>query len=141
MARSRKHNGTGTRLYEIWKGMRKRCYCSNRKEYKDYGAKGVRVCSEWDEFPNFRDWAMENGYADDLSIDRINPYEGYSPQNCRWVTRKEQENNKRNSVFITFNGETKTVTQWAETYGFKRRRLYYLITKEASPEKALEKLI
>lgn len=138
---SKIHHGTGTRLYEIWKGMRKRCNCSYRKEYKNYGAKGIRVCAEWDEYPRFRDWAMANGYTDDLTIDRIDPHKDYSPQNCRWITKKEQENNRSNNIYITINGETRTVSQWAEKYGINRHKIYALVYKGASPEEAIKTLI
>ena len=138
---SKNHHGTGTRLYEIWKGMRKRCNCPYRKEYKNYGAKGIRVCEEWDEYPRFREWATENGYTDDLTIDRIDHSKDYSPQNCRWTTRKEQDNNRGNNIYITINGETKTVAQWAEKYGINRQKIYALIRKGESPEKALKMLI
>lgn len=138
---SKNHHGTGTRLYEIWKGMRKRCNCPYRKEYKDYGAKGIRVCAEWDEYPVFREWAMANGYSDDLTIDRIDPQKDYTPQNCMWITKSEQSSNKRNSIKITYNGETRTVSQWAEKYGFKRGRLYDLIRRGTNPQEALKMLI
>lgn len=138
---SKNHHGTGTRLYEIWKGMRKRCNCPNRKEYKNYGAKGIRVCAEWDKYPIFREWAMANGYTDDLTIDRIDPRKDYSPQNCRWASKKEQENNRSNNIFITINGETKTISQWAEKYCINRQKIYALVYKGISPEKALKTLI
>lgn len=139
---AKNHHGTGTRLYEIWKGMRKRCNCPYRKEYKNYGAKGVRVCSEWDDYKKFRAWAMDNGYSDELTIERIDPSKDYSPQNCMWITKAEQSRNKRNTIRITINGETKTISQWAEKYGIGSWKIYYLARNRGiSHQEALEMLI
>lgn len=95
----RTHGQCGTRLYRIWKAMKKRCFNENNSDYKKwYGSHGVTVCNEWLKFEPFYEWAIVNGYSDDLSIDRINPYGNYEPNNCRWATPKEQANNKRKKV-------------------------------------------
>jgi hypothetical protein len=83
------HNESKTRLYRIWCGMRERCYYNKSNVYKWYGAKGISICDEWHKFENFRDWAMANGYKDDLTIDRIDSNKNYEPSNCRWITRSE----------------------------------------------------
>lgn len=89
-----KHHKTNTRLYNIWCSMKQRCYYVKHKEFKYWGGKGVTVCDEWkDNFQNFYDWAINNGYKDNLSIDRINCNGNYCPDNCRWATAKEQVNN------------------------------------------------
>lgn len=95
---NKQHGDSHTRLYEIWKGMKKRCDNPKCKDYKDYGAKGVAVCKEWDEsFVLFKEWSMQNGYEETLTIDRIDPFGNYEPSNCRWATLLEQARNKRNS--------------------------------------------
>lgn len=83
------------RLYKIWAGMHKRCRNANCKSYMDYGGRGISVCAEWNEYAPFRDWALSHGYSHDLSIDRINNDGNYESSNCRWATRKEQNNNQR----------------------------------------------
>lgn len=108
----RTHGQTGTRLYQTWNGMRSRC---RYKQFKDYAGRGISVCKEWDdEFEAFYRWALANGYADHLEIDRIDNDGNYEPGNCRWVTRKQQTRNTRRNVYLTAFGETKTFSEWIE---------------------------
>ncbi len=92
-----KHGEWGTRIHNIWKGMRQRCNNPNHKYHPRYGGRGISVCDEWDEYLLFRDWALSNGYADNLTIDRIDNDKGYSPDNCQWLTRAE---NTRRAIKI-----------------------------------------
>ena len=90
------HGKRHTRLYSIWNCMKNRCYRKCFHAFHHYGGRGIKVCDEWlHNFQSFYDWAMANGYKDDLSIDRINPNGNYEPTNCRWVTMAEQNKNKR----------------------------------------------
>ena len=93
--------------------MKERCYNPNNKNFQHYGGRGITVCNEWHNFLLFYNWAMTNGYSDNLTIDRIDVNGNYEPSNCRWVTMSEQANNKRNNRLLTYNGKTQTMTQWA----------------------------
>lgn len=112
------HGMSKTKLYRRWKDMRRRCNNPNRKGYKNYGGRGIKVCEEWEEdFMNFYNWSMENGYLEELEIDRIDNDGNYEPNNCRWITRKEQSNNKQQSRYVTINGITKTLKDWSAESG------------------------
>lgn len=109
------HGKSKTRIYKIWLQMRRRCYDSNQKNYELYGGRGITVCDEWEhDFMTFYNWAMINGYKEDLTLDRIDVNGNYCPENCRWATKKVQANNRRNNHLITHNGETHTVAEWSE---------------------------
>lgn len=119
------HGKSGTRIYRIWRAMKERCYNPNNSAYHNYGARGITICKEWlDDFMNFYNWSMVNGYRDDLSIDRKDNNGNYEPSNCRWATDKEQGNNTRRNHFVTVNGETHSISQWAEICGVKYSVLY-----------------
>lgn len=109
------HGKSNTRLYKIWRGMRDRCHNCKNHDYKNYGGRGIKICDEWyDDFQTFYSWAINNGYCDELSIDRINVNGHYEPSNCRWVTQKQQANNTRVNVYLTHNGKTQSMKMWAE---------------------------
>lgn len=127
------HGQSETRLYNLWCGIKTRCYNRNDANYANYGGKGVEMCPEWkNDYMAFYDWAMANGYKPEAprgecTIDRIDPSGPYSPENCRWATMREQENNKRNNRRITIGDETKTLKQWcscnSENYGTVLKRI------------------
>jgi hypothetical protein len=112
------HGLSNSRLYRIYYAMRWRCYNIKSNSYKDYGARGIKVCDEWlNSFQAFYDWAMANGYQDSLSIDRIDSNGIYEPNNCRWATNEEQSRNKRSNIIFEHNGENRTLAEWCRTYG------------------------
>jgi hypothetical protein len=119
--RAKTHGGFYTNLYRKWAGMKRRCYYVRGTMYRHYGGRGITVCDEWkNDFESFRNWSLANGYCDGLTLDRIDVNGNYCPENCRWVTQKEQQNNKRNSHLLTCNGETHTVAEWCEITGLPR---------------------
>lgn len=130
---------TSSRLYTIWNSIKGRCYVVSCGSYKDYGAKGISMCDEWKEdYISFYNWAVSNGYSDELTIDRIDYTGNYEPSNCRWVSYKEQANNKSSNVLITFNGITHTLSEWCGIVGIKQATLNHRINKAHWPiEKAL----
>ena len=105
------------RLYQIWIDTRRRCYNKKRNNYKHYGGKGIQVCEEWkNNFLNFYNWAMANGYRDDLTIDRIDVNGNYEPNNCRWATIIEQANNTTKNHYVIYKGRKYTLSQLAKEY-------------------------
>ena len=141
-----------SRLNHIYNDMKKRCYKPYCKAYKWYGARGIIICEEWlnqekavianrynttKGFLNFRKWALENGYADNLTLDRIDVNKGYSPENCRWTTYKEQVNNTRRNHLLTYKGETKTMQQWCDIFHLNKSTVRHRLKYGWSIEKAL----
>lgn len=118
-----KHGCRHTRLFKIWVNMRQRCSNKCNQAYKNYGGRGVKVCNEWQDFLTFKEWSLNNNYTDTLTIDRINVNGDYCPDNCRWVSRRKQNLNRRNNRFITYKGQTKTVKEWSEIYNMHYDKL------------------
>ncbi len=136
--KTRKHGyAHKERLYETWKNMRRRCNDPTNKRFEQYGGKGVKICPEWDDYEVFREWAMANGYREDLTIDRINLNGDYCPENCRWADALTQMNNTTRNRFIEYCGQTKTVAQWARYFGMKPYMLNSRICKGWSFERAI----
>lgn len=107
----------GTRLYGIWQNMKARCYNKNNARYSSYGGRGVKVCEEWlNDYMAFYKWAMESGYEDNLTIDRINVNGNYAPNNCRWATNVQQSCNRRTNIFITIGNTTKSLKEWCDIF-------------------------
>ena len=124
-----RHSMTDTRLYRAWHHIKNRCTNPNVDGYKDYGGRGIKMCDEWQDFINFKEWALNNGYTDTLTIERIDVNGNYEPSNCKWATMKEQQNNKRNNHLVTYKGITKTIAEWSEEKGIKYGTLYARLTR------------
>jgi hypothetical protein len=141
-----------SRLYRIFWGMKNRCYNPKRKDFKDYGGRGITICDDWlnmEEVPNtwhstkgwlaFKTWALTHGYNDEMTIDRIDVNKGYSPENCRWVTMKVQSNNARSNRLITYKNKTQTLMMWCEELGLQYERVWFrLYKKHWTVDKAFE---
>jgi hypothetical protein len=111
------HGLTSSRIYRIWQNMKNRCYNKNTKSYLSYGILGTRVCDEWiKSFDSFYNWAIRNGYSDKLTIDRIDPFGNYEPNNCRFISYKKQANNKRKTKRFLVKGEELTMAEICDKY-------------------------
>lgn len=110
------HGMSGTRIYKIWQGLKDRCLNTNTPKYDLYGGRGILVCREWMGFEEFYS-DMRHGYSDDLTIDRINPDEGYNKSNCRWADNCVQSSNRRNVAKIVARGKSLSAAQWSREIG------------------------
>jgi hypothetical protein len=119
--RHTKHADSNSKLYRVWDSMIRRCHNSDHTAFRNYGARGITVCAEWRDYRNFKAWADASGYTQGLTIDRMDNDHGYSPENCRWATRKQQQNNRRCCVYVEHDGQRLTLTQWSELLGLSRK--------------------
>jgi hypothetical protein len=143
--------GKHSKLSNIFHNMKARCYNLSNKNYRNYGARGITVCSEWlnsekahesnctKGFIAFKQWALANGYAEDLTLDRIDVNGNYSPNNCRWVSRKVQQNNTRRNCFVSYKGRTQTLAQWCSELKLNYHKTVVRVNQLGwSPERAFE---
>ena len=120
-----KHKLSHTKLWDTYYGMKSRCYDKTDKRYSDYGGRGIEICPEWlENFENFVSWSLENGFDDNLQIDRIDNDSGYSPQNCRWVSIKENCRNRRSNVMIEYQGKMITLVELSEILNIPYKTAY-----------------
>lgn len=131
------HGESHTKLHQAWCSMIQRCKDENHHKYHRYGGRGIKVCDEWHTYTNFRDWARSNGFANDLTIDRINNDGNYEPSNCRWTTGDVQKYNRSNNHLIEHKGETKALGQWATQYNINPETLRVRIKSGWDIERAL----
>lgn len=124
-------------LFNVWHTMRARCKYPNHISYHNYGARGITVCDEWQEFESFYEWAMANGYKKGLEIDRIDCEGNYEPSNCRFTTRLENSRNKRNTTYLTAHGERRPLVEWAEFLNVNMRTIRSRLNRGWSEEEAL----
>jgi hypothetical protein len=133
------HGKSSSRIYQTWWNMYRRCYDPKDKSYDRYGARGIRVCEEWlGSKESFFDWALSNGYEDSLTLDRKDGSKGYSPDNCRWATTKQQARNKSSNVWITYGGKTMLLNEWARYLKTYTANFYALMKKGLSPTEAVQ---
>ena len=129
-----------SRLYRVWCGMKERCNNQNNKRYPRYGGRGIRVCPEWEtSFESFHGWAIDNGYRDGLTIDRIDNNEGYSPGNCRWVTTSRQNRNYSKNHMIAYGGKTQCVADWADEIGIKGSTILFRLKQGKTLDEVFDK--
>ena len=132
----RKYN---PRLKRIFGAIKDRCLNEKAKAYMRYGGRGIKICKEWlEDSYSFYSWALENGYDDNLSIDRIDVDGDYEPLNCRWTTMYVQANNKKNNVFLVYNNEKKSISQWSKIYKINRGTAGYRYKKGLQFEEIFE---
>lgn len=125
IAENRGYKVAGTRLYMIWQGMKRRCYKETEPCYSRYGGRGIKICSEWlEDYGNFHDWAVENGYNDSLTIDRIDTNSDYTPDNCRWATNEQQSNNRRSNIIIKIGNAKKSLMEWCKIFELDYKKVY-----------------
>ncbi|MZK54155.1 hypothetical protein [Clostridium beijerinckii] len=134
------HGLSHTKLYYVWKAMLARCNNKKHPWYSRYGGRGIKVCSEWEDVKAFYDWAINNGYKDGLEIDRVDNDGNYEPNNCKWKTRKEQTQNTSRNKKVTINGETKTLSEWAEVTGLNQNTLQYRYYRGDRGERLIRKI-
>lgn len=138
-----KHGKSRTRLYKIHLKMKARCYNEKTSRYANYGGRGIKICEEWlnekNGFENFYTWAITHGYSDNLSIDRINVNGNYEPKNCRWADDKEQSRNRTDNRFISYNGETRCISDWCEKLNIPQSTVINRLNRGLSVDKVLSK--
>ena len=120
---ARTHGMTRSKLYNTWRAMKDRCLNPKATNFPNYGGRGITVCDEWLDSEKFINWALRNGYEDGLTLDRIDNNGPYCPENCRWVSRLTQSNNKRNNRLLEFNRKIATVTEWARITGISEKTI------------------
>ena len=135
---AKKHGLSKSKIYKVWCSMKARCNNPHGESYKNYGSRGITICDRWNGPDGFKNFYADMGEAPrGMSLDRIDNDKGYSPENCRWATRKQQQNNTRSNRYITMNGQTKTIHEWCDEYGIDyetvRRRIdtYHWTEQEA----------
>lgn len=129
----------GEPWYNSYRAMMDRCYREKNANYKYYGGRGIRVCEEWHDILSFEAWVKEHPYFEGATLDRINTDGDYEPNNCRWATMYEQDNNRRNTIIVTWNGETHSLSEWAGITGINRSTLANRYWRGDRGDRLLEK--
>jgi hypothetical protein len=124
-------------LYKTWDSMKQRCFNPSHIRFERYGGRGIKVCQAWMQFAAFEQWALNNGYTEGLTVERINNDGDYEPSNCTWVTKGRQAVNRSTTLFVKFNGQTKMVSDWARLYGLLPRLVLVRLARGWSIRRAL----
>ncbi len=132
------HGESRTRLYHIWGNMINRTTNKNNNDYKNYGGRGIAVCEEWKDFLTFKEWALGNGYSEELTLDREDNDKGYYPSNCRWADWDTQNNNKQQSTKYKYKGKIQTVDKWAKEFDINRGTLVGRLKRGLTIAEAIE---
>lgn len=125
--------------FSHWVNMKTRCLNKNNVKYKSYGGRGINICDEWLSFENFHYWAINNGFREDLTLERIDVNGNYEPNNCTWITMEQQAKNKRNVVNYTFNGKTMNINEWTKYLGFGKETIRARLKRGWTIEESLSK--
>lgn len=137
-----KSDNSTKRLHYIYYNIKQRCYNEKNPAYKYYGGKGITMCNEWlNDINTFCKWAIEKGYSDNLTIERIDVNGNYEPDNCKWITKTQQGYNKNNSVLYTINNQTKCLSEWCKIYDIDYHVVYKRLKRGNPIELALTKQI
>lgn len=134
-----KHGCSNKPIYYVWNTMLSRCERPNAKSFPDYGGRGIKVCDEWHDAATFISWALKNGYAPGMEIDRIDVDGDYCPKNCRFIPRLENANNKTNNTLIEYSGEKKTLAEWSRYFDVNYKNLSRNLKKGYSLEEAVKR--
>lgn len=132
------HGLSNTSEHAIWKAMRQRCYNANAQNYHRYGGRGIKICKEWHDFKAFYIWCSQSGFKEGLTIDRIDNNGDYCPENCRWVDKVTQGNNKSNNRKLLLNGELISITQVGKITGIDRRTISYRLNSGWTDKQCVE---
>ncbi len=127
--------------YGSYHSMMDRCYREKANNYPTYGGRGIKVCKEWHNIEEFEKWVVSSGFIKGMTLERIDVNGDYCPDNCKWATKKEQANNRRNTVYLEYKGEKHTISEWAYIFGMNRSTLNNRIYKGWSVEKALTRKV
>ncbi len=130
------HGMGGHPLYNVWNSMKQRCSNPKQRAYYRYGGRGIRVCNEWLRFEPFKNWALSNGYKEDLTLERVDNDGNYEPDNCAFVSKKRQANNRKTNRFIDYKGETMTLADWGRRVGISPIVLLKRLNRGWSIEKS-----
>lgn len=136
-----KHNMSNSKIYYVYKTMKQRCYNPSSHNYKNYGARGIKVYPEWlgdNGFINFLNWSIANNYKEGLTIERIDVNKDYSPENCKWIPLREQFYNKTDTRYILYKGESKSLAKWCNELNLSYKKVASRLNRGWSSEKAFE---